>query len=207
MRRHKGLYALIFLAVLAIASAVIMLLWNAIIPSVIGWGTLGYWQALGLIVICRVLFGGLGRMLPRRRHYMARTRTIEDGDNNDFDGFRRGHHRHFAHMHEELYGMTREERREYIREHMGAMHEFHHGRGRRGGRGGENNGCGSRSGEGMGRKGGGAGRGHKSRKRHHYNRADNINDFNEKRAEPKSGEEKIDDQKEQQTAKTEKSNQ
>lgn len=43
---------------------VVMLLWNAILPSLTGWGTLTYWKAIGLVVLCRCLFGGVGG----RRH-------------------------------------------------------------------------------------------------------------------------------------------
>ncbi|MFN8278332.1 MAG: hypothetical protein U0T84_12690 [Chitinophagales bacterium] len=35
-------------------------LWNAIIPDVLHLGTITYWQALGLLVISRMLFGGFG---------------------------------------------------------------------------------------------------------------------------------------------------
>ncbi len=35
----------------------VMWLWNSILPSVIHVGTLTYWQALGLLVLCRILFG------------------------------------------------------------------------------------------------------------------------------------------------------
>lgn len=34
-----------------------MLLWNAIITPVMAVGAISYWQALGLLVLCRVLFG------------------------------------------------------------------------------------------------------------------------------------------------------
>lgn len=35
-----------------------MLLWNAILPEVTGVKTLTYWQAVGLLVLSRILFGG-----------------------------------------------------------------------------------------------------------------------------------------------------
>ena len=43
---------------LAVIVAAIMLLWNYLIPSIIGWTTINYWQALGLFVLTRLLFGG-----------------------------------------------------------------------------------------------------------------------------------------------------
>lgn len=37
---------------------VVMALWNAILPDLIHVGHLGYWQAMGLLVLCKILFGG-----------------------------------------------------------------------------------------------------------------------------------------------------
>lgn len=37
-----------------------MQLWNWLLPPLFGWRTLGFWQALGLLALCRILFGGLG---------------------------------------------------------------------------------------------------------------------------------------------------
>ena len=39
---------------------VVMLLWNAILPSALHAGLLTYPQAIGLLVLCRILFGGFG---------------------------------------------------------------------------------------------------------------------------------------------------
>lgn len=36
----------------------VMLLWNAILPVVFKVGAITYWQAVGLLVLCRILFGG-----------------------------------------------------------------------------------------------------------------------------------------------------
>jgi hypothetical protein len=38
----------------------VMLLWNALIPSIFGLGIISFWQALGLLVLSRLLFGGFG---------------------------------------------------------------------------------------------------------------------------------------------------
>jgi len=43
-----------------IGGEVVMRLWNWLLPPLFGWRTLTFWQALGLLVLCRVLFGGLG---------------------------------------------------------------------------------------------------------------------------------------------------
>ncbi|MDR3329393.1 MAG: hypothetical protein LBS63_04725 [Prevotellaceae bacterium] len=47
-------------------SAAVMLLWNALVPSIFGFAAIGFWQALGLLFLARILFGGMGggRRLP-----------------------------------------------------------------------------------------------------------------------------------------------
>ena len=61
---------LVALAVGVMGSAV-MLLWNWIVPPLIlGAHTLDFWHALGLLVLCRILFGGFhGRGGWRHRHH------------------------------------------------------------------------------------------------------------------------------------------
>ena len=44
-----------------IGGQVVMYLWNWLLPSLFGWGQIGFWQAVGLLALCRILFGGLGR--------------------------------------------------------------------------------------------------------------------------------------------------
>jgi hypothetical protein len=54
---------LILLAVLlfvAIGGEVVRLLWNWLLPSLFGWPPITFWQALGLLALCRILFGGRG---------------------------------------------------------------------------------------------------------------------------------------------------
>ena len=46
---------------LFVASWVIMHLWNFFVPSVMHFGVINYTQALALLVLSRLLFGGFGR--------------------------------------------------------------------------------------------------------------------------------------------------
>ena len=39
---------------------VVKLLWNWLLPPLFGWREVTFWQALGLLVLCRILFGGFG---------------------------------------------------------------------------------------------------------------------------------------------------
>ncbi|MFK3659144.1 hypothetical protein ACI2I2_01310 [Scandinavium sp. NPDC088450] len=51
---------LIGAALFVVLGLLVMSLWNALLPAIIGVKTIGFWQALGLLVLCRILFGGLG---------------------------------------------------------------------------------------------------------------------------------------------------
>ena len=48
-----------------IGGELVMHLWNWLLPPLFGWRMLGFWQALGLLALCRILFGGLGGHGPR----------------------------------------------------------------------------------------------------------------------------------------------
>lgn len=64
--------ALVALAVAAVGTAV-MLLWNAVLPGLTGWAPIGFWQAVGLLLLARILTGGLrGGWGARRAHWRAR---------------------------------------------------------------------------------------------------------------------------------------
>ncbi len=43
-----------------VGGTVVRLLWNWLLPPLFGWPQLGFWQALGLLALCRILFGGFG---------------------------------------------------------------------------------------------------------------------------------------------------
>jgi len=47
------------IAVLALLGLAVMLLWNALVPGLFRAPPLQYWQALGLLILSRILFGGL----------------------------------------------------------------------------------------------------------------------------------------------------
>jgi hypothetical protein len=44
----------------AIGGGVVMLLWNWLAPTLFGLRLITFWQALGLLALCRILFGGFG---------------------------------------------------------------------------------------------------------------------------------------------------
>lgn len=61
--RMLALAPLILVAIVAFVALggyVVMALWNWLLPPLFGWHAVTFWQALGLLVLCRLLFGGMG---------------------------------------------------------------------------------------------------------------------------------------------------
>jgi hypothetical protein len=60
-RMFKRGLSFLIMATLAVAvfGFLVMSLWNWLMPAIFGWPALGFWQALGLLVLARILFGGL----------------------------------------------------------------------------------------------------------------------------------------------------
>ncbi len=75
MRRHRVVRVLMFLPLVVLFVALfgfaVMALWNWLMPALFGWKVIGYWQALGLAILCRILFGGRG-WTGRHRHWRHR---------------------------------------------------------------------------------------------------------------------------------------
>ena len=69
-------FALFVVAAVAVLSFVVMTLWNWLMPGVFGLHPIGFWQALGLLLLSKILFGGFfrGRRGP---HMHWRGRLIE----------------------------------------------------------------------------------------------------------------------------------
>jgi hypothetical protein len=100
----KHFFHFIGFIILTVAAATalgfaVMLLWNWLLPDLCGFATIGFWQALGLFALCKLLIGGLG-----------------------FHGH--GHHFHkkreekmnrFREMHDKWQTMSPEDRRNFIK--------------------------------------------------------------------------------------------
>jgi hypothetical protein len=64
---------------LALFGYVVMNLWNWLMPALFGWRTITFWQAVGILILSKILFGGF-RGGPRgrgRRSWYWRRRVIE----------------------------------------------------------------------------------------------------------------------------------
>jgi hypothetical protein len=52
--------------------ALVMVLWNAILPHLLGVSPIGYWQSVGLLLLTRILIGSLGMARGRHSHWLGR---------------------------------------------------------------------------------------------------------------------------------------
>ena len=43
-----------------IGGEIVLRLWNWLLPPLFGWRQITFWQALGMLALCRILFGGYG---------------------------------------------------------------------------------------------------------------------------------------------------
>src|SRR5438093_13720138 len=62
---------------IAIGGEVVKQLWNWLLPPLFGWRQITFWQALGLLALCRILFGGLGRYGGSRSNSAIRRRMAD----------------------------------------------------------------------------------------------------------------------------------
>ena len=99
--RHRLARPLIIgVAIVVVLSLVVMSLWNALLPAIFGVKSIGFWQALGLLALCRILFGGLGfhrgmfgmAQARRRMHERWMTMTPEQQEEFAQRFGRHGHH-------------------------------------------------------------------------------------------------------------------
>ena len=57
-RRRFGFFPLLILMALALITFVVYWLWNNVLVTVTGVKTVTFWQAMGILVLSRILFGG-----------------------------------------------------------------------------------------------------------------------------------------------------
>jgi hypothetical protein len=53
---------------------IVLHLWNWLLPPLFGWRQVNFWQALGLLALCRILFGGFGFHNSSRSSVRSRMR-------------------------------------------------------------------------------------------------------------------------------------
>lgn len=73
MRRNwiaRGLRIALMMALwFALFSAVMMALWNRLVPEIFGWHRITFWQALGLFLLSKIIFGGFRGGWSRGGHW------------------------------------------------------------------------------------------------------------------------------------------
>jgi hypothetical protein len=88
-----GLKLVLFVvAAVIVLGAVVMGLWNWLMPDLFGGRTIGFWQAVGLLVLSKILLGGLhgGHRVHWRERMAARWEHMSDDERARFrEGMRR----------------------------------------------------------------------------------------------------------------------
>ena len=92
----RGMKFLLFAAVaVAVFSGAVMGLWNWLMPTMFGSRLITFWQALGLLVLSRILFGrfggGPGRRMRWRHRMMERLNQMTPEEREKFRQGVRGH--------------------------------------------------------------------------------------------------------------------
>ena len=59
LQKHLVFVPICFIAFAALFGWVVMLLWNWLMPCIFGLPELNFWQSAGLLVLCKILFGGI----------------------------------------------------------------------------------------------------------------------------------------------------
>lgn len=66
--------ALLAIMAMVVFGFVVMALWNWLMPAIFGLRQISFWQALGLVILSKILFGGFHRHGRRRPHWRRRMR-------------------------------------------------------------------------------------------------------------------------------------
>jgi hypothetical protein len=75
MRRKRWIFVAAPLALVLfvwLGGEAVMHLWNWLLPPLFGWHLLTFWQAVGFLALCRILFGNWGGHRGPRSHFRRR---------------------------------------------------------------------------------------------------------------------------------------
>jgi hypothetical protein len=93
-------FVAIGLLAVTVFSFIVMRLWNWLTPELFGWHVISFWQALGILVLSKILFGGFrgrpGAHLYWRRRMMERWAQMTPEEREKFRQSMRGHCGPFA---------------------------------------------------------------------------------------------------------------
>ena len=77
-------------AAIAVLGFLVMGLWNALLPPLFGLRALHFWQALGLLLLARILFGGFHHRHGGRGHHRRMLQRWERMSPEERERFRQG---------------------------------------------------------------------------------------------------------------------
>lgn len=72
------MWILFGLLMVAIFGGVIMFLWNWLVPDLFGGPTINFWQALGLLLLSKILFSGFNKHGHHGQHKPTWKRRIQE---------------------------------------------------------------------------------------------------------------------------------
>ena len=98
MKRHWFLrvlkFALFGLLFVVILGFVVMSLWNWLTPALFGWHVISFWQAVGILILSKILLGGFrggpGRHMHWQRRMMERWEQMGPEEREKFRASMRG---------------------------------------------------------------------------------------------------------------------
>ena len=94
MRRRWMFWAPIavlgLLLFIALGGFVVQQLWNWLLPSLFGWRMITFWQAIGILMLSRILVGGFGMRGSSRHHRRWMAERWETMTPEERERFRQG---------------------------------------------------------------------------------------------------------------------
>ncbi len=91
-KRGKRLIKIAVIAILAfpLFGFLLMSLWNWLVPGILHLPRIGFWQALGVFLLSRILFGGFGGDGGRRHRHRRMMERWEEMTPEERERFRAG---------------------------------------------------------------------------------------------------------------------
>lgn len=71
-KSRRKFFFLVPIVILFGLTFVVMWLWNAILPETIYVNTITYWQAMGILILSKILFGGFSKCGNHRPNFKKR---------------------------------------------------------------------------------------------------------------------------------------
>lgn len=84
LQKHLVFIPLFLVAMVGLLGSLVMWLWNWLMPMIFGLPVLTFWQAVGLLVLCRLLVGNIG--FGGHHHHHGHGHCACDGGQNSFMG-------------------------------------------------------------------------------------------------------------------------